>query len=124
MIDKKTGENLSKTYEEVAIEWLGELDHTDTHVSKFFNDTENTQNVKEDFKEIVIRFAHWLDKFNTIDMHMELIMMRATQKVDRRFMQALIEEVGVDRAKELAEINIGITTPPVENPISTEDKEC
>lgn len=127
MIDKKITGTVSKTYEEVAIEWLGGLDSKDINLAKYFNDTENPEKVNGDSQEIVVRFAHYLDSFNTIDIHMEVVMLRAVQKADRAFMQAMIDFLGVDKAKEIAAKSIGVTTEPeapVENPISTEDKEC
>lgn len=59
--------------------------------------------VREDIKEAVIRFAHTLDKFNGFSKDMEILALHKAREIDREFMLALIEEVGSEKGKEIAQ---------------------
>lgn len=52
---------------------------------------------------LVLRFARWLDDFKFFDAQMQVLAMTAARDVDRKFINLLIQEVGHDKAKELAE---------------------
>lgn len=53
-------------------------------------------------REAVVRFAHHLDSFATVSMQMELLALRQISKIDREFMSEMIDELGLDKAKEIA----------------------
>lgn len=90
---------VSQTYEERAINWINEL-KPDEYVKHLFNyDNE----VREDIKEAVIRFSHFLDSFNGISKDMEILALYKAREIDREFMLALIEEVGPEKGKEIAQ---------------------
>jgi len=92
---------VSQTYEERAINWINEL-KPDEYVSHLFVTIDPPQ-VREDIKEAVIRFAHTLDKFNGFSKDMEILALHKAREIDREFMLALIEEVGPEKGKEIAQ---------------------
>lgn len=51
--------------------------------------------------DMVKAFADWLDRTKFITPILALLGMTEARKVDHEMMQALIEEVGEDRAKEI-----------------------
>ena len=97
---------ISQTYEDVAITWLGDLWEKLRDIpeaSHLFSESKPSETVKES----VIRFAHFLDGFTTMSMQMELLALRASRKIDREFMEKLIEEIGTEKSTEIAkEINL------------------
>ncbi len=93
---------ISKTYEQTAIDWLGALygQLKDVPEAQYLFGFEDTPN--ETTKEAVIRFAHYLDAFNTLDVRLELLALRQMSKIDREFMAEMIDELGLEKAKEIA----------------------
>ena len=51
--------------------------------------------------DMVKAFADWLDRTKFVTPHLALIGMTEARKIDHAVMQALIEEIGEDRAKEI-----------------------
>jgi hypothetical protein len=101
---------MSKTYEETAIEWLGGLyeqlkDVPEAH--HLFTEAESETDIVieplEIVREGVIRFSHYLDRGNHVDIQMELLALRQISKIDREFMSEMIDELGLDKAKEIAQ---------------------
>lgn len=103
-------QQLGKTYEATAIEWLGGLyatlkDVPEAHHLFAEKHDENDNDVIEPSDSVtegVIRFAHHLDSFQTLDMRLELLALRQMNKVDREFMSEMIDELGLEKAKEIA----------------------
>jgi len=51
--------------------------------------------------DMVKSFADWLDRTKFVTPHLALIGMTEARKVDQAMMQALIEEIGEERATEI-----------------------
>lgn len=96
---------VSQTYEERAIKWINELKPDEYVKHLFTHDSEDIEKmvVREDIKEAVIRFAHALDKFSGFSKDMEILALHKAREIDREFMLALIEEVGPEKGKEIAQ---------------------
>lgn len=99
---------MSKTYEETAIEWLDGLFEQLKEIPEamhLFDYSEGMDKGKpsETVREATIRFAHFLDKGNHVDVQMELLALRQISKIDREFMSEMIDELGVEKAKEIAQ---------------------
>ena len=86
-----TPQPISKTYSDVAIEWMDEKYPAD----KSFD--------QEEMKEYIMQFAKYLDSMPTLMPHMELLVMRKSREIDREFMHLLIAEIDPIRVKELAQ---------------------
>lgn len=125
MYEKKDGvcvsrvlkEPQSKTYEAVSIQWLDGLYDTLKDVPEaahLFSDVTGGKIVQgvhverygkqplEIVREGVIRFAHYLDGFNTLTQHLEIMALYKAREIDREFMLLMIDEIGLEKAKELA----------------------
>lgn len=81
--------NISKTYTEVAKEWLKTEDHVDSPESG------------SDY-DLVISFAKHLDSMPNLMPHLELMVMRKAREIDREMMLLLIAEIPAERVKEIA----------------------
>lgn len=103
-------EQLSNTYEATAIAWLGGLytqlkDIPEAHhlfAEKHDEDGNEFIEPSDVVTEAVIRFAHHLDAFTTLDTKLEILALREARKIDREFMTEMIEELGLEKAKEIA----------------------
>lgn len=110
-LDDVLPKQVGQTYEKTAIDWLAGLYETLKAVpeaSHLFAEKhdENDNDVIEPSDAVtegVIRFAHHLDSFATLDIHMELLAMRQIRLIDREFMQEMIDELGLEKAKEIAQ---------------------
>lgn len=102
--------DLSRTYEATAIKWLDGLyaqlkDVPEAHHLFAEKHDENDNDVIEPsdlVTEAVIRFAHHLDAFTTLDTRLELLALRQARIIDREFMTDMIDELGLEKAKEIA----------------------
>lgn len=109
-LDDILPKQVGQTYEKTALDWLNGLYATLKDVpeaSHLFAEKhdENDNDVIEPsdaVTEAVVRFAHHLDSFATLDIHMELLAMRQIQKIDREFMQEMIDVLGLPEAKRIA----------------------
>jgi hypothetical protein len=92
-INMLEGKNLSKTYKDIA----GEFVHDNVM------DGENGTNAfsEEEIKGIHL-FAEHLDSKNVLTHQLEMLAVLQARKIDREFMELLIEAVGLPKAKELA----------------------
>lgn len=100
-----TTKQVSQTYEERALAWIKELKPDEYVKHLFTHDSEDIEKmvVRDDIKEAVIRFSHFLDSFNGISKDMEILALYKAREIDREFMLALIEEVGPEKGKEIAQ---------------------
>lgn len=78
-------QNLSKTYKEVAQEFI---------VAENFTSVDEIAGV--------MKFAQSLDGQNVMSPELTLMAMQQARKIDRELIEALIEAVGLDKAKEIA----------------------
>jgi len=100
---------VGKTYETSAIEWLDGLYEQLKDVPEsnhLFTEVDTGTEIKivplEIVREGVIRYAHYLDSFATLDVQLELLALRQARKIDREFMTEMIDELGLEKAKEIA----------------------
>lgn len=109
---------LSRSYEEVALQFINDVANEEValrehgvvtarglfkEISHLFNkEAEGGPKMLEVVKEGIIRFAHSLDKFNTLSQQLELIALYKAREIDREFLLMLIEVVGIEKARELA----------------------
>lgn len=88
----KIGEEatLSMTYKELAI--------------KFYENqtVETLEATSHDPFNLLLMFAANLDSQNVLTHQLELLAIMQARKIDREFMQLLIDEVGLPKAKEIA----------------------
>lgn len=84
-VPKIGNENLSKTYKEVAQEFV--VDEKFTSIEEIAG---------------AMRFAESLDKRNVMSPEITLMAMQQARKIDRELLEAFIEAVGLDKAKEIA----------------------
>jgi hypothetical protein len=81
-------EPISKTYAEMATEWVAQ------EAEKFVDDGRSVQAIDA--------FAKWLDSMPHLFPHLELLVMKQARKIDREFLEGMIEALGIERAKEIA----------------------
>ena len=103
IVEDTTQTVLSKTYEQVAFDFMSKLvaeasEHT-THLLEADGDLKK---VRADIQEGIVRFAHYLDGFNTISKDLQIIAMSKAREIDQEFLGMLIDAIGKPKAIELA----------------------
>lgn len=88
---QKDPNNISKTYSEVAVEWMDEKYPAD----KSFD--------QEEMKEYIMEFAKYLDSMPNLMPHLELMVMKKAREIDREMMVMMIAEIPAERVKEIAQ---------------------
>lgn len=81
--------DFGKTFETAFVEW------------KHLKEEENGGTLAN--TDMVEAFAGWLDRTKFLTPQLALLGLMEARKIDQAMMQALIDEVGEDRAKEIIE---------------------
>jgi hypothetical protein len=91
MDDTNEQKPLSKTYSEMAVEWCAEQDWRVGADETMYKPI-----------DILSKFAKYLDSMPYLFPHLELLVIKQARKVDREFLTAMMDEIGIDKAKEIA----------------------
>lgn len=94
-------QTISKTYKEVAEDYIAssEKEMAERLVESAVRSDNNGLGF---IKDQIRGFAAYLDSFPTMSSQLEILALYKTREIDREFIAALIEGIGVDKATEIA----------------------